>query len=78
MKEIIQERNELLQELAENAVPMIDLENEVTAPMYALAVGISFSAASIKLKKMLKDGKVTCRKVKLENGKMCMAYRKSP
>jgi DNA-binding Lrp family transcriptional regulator len=58
------------------SLPPIDLENEVTVKIYASAAGISVSAATVRLKKLVKSGKLTSRKVKLEDGHQCTAYRK--
>ena len=76
MEKIIAERNELLQELMTESLPLIDPEHEITAKMYACAAGISISAAMVRLKKLVKEGSLTSRKVKLEDGHQCTAYRK--
>lgn len=69
--------NDLLAELAKEAMPVIDPVNEVTAPMYSKAFGISMNSAARILKKMVEEGKMVSRKVRLVNGHVCEAYRKA-
>ena len=75
---VVKEVNTLLQELAQDAMPVIDPVNEVTAPMYSKAFGISMNSAARILRKMVEEGKMVSRKVRLMNGHVCEAYRKSP
>lgn len=74
---VVKEVNTLLQELAQDAMPVIDPVNEVTAPLYSKAFGISMNSAARILRKMVEEGKMTSRKVRLVNGHVCEAYRKA-
>lgn len=74
---VVDEIKTLLQELAEDVLPMIDPVNEITAAIYAKEFGFSVNAASRRLKTMVEEGKMVGHKVRLPNGHISEAYRKA-
>lgn len=65
--------NRQLAELAEEALPLIDHENEFTASELAPIWHITTRAVTNKLKS---DPRFVCRKVRGDNGLQVTAYRK--
>ena len=68
---------ELLEELAkELGLPEIE-PDEVTAQSVADYTGCSWTKAAATLKAKLAAGELTARKVRAQNGKPAIAYRKA-
>jgi predicted ArsR family transcriptional regulator len=69
--------NELLDELIkELSYPAIE-SDEVTVPMLANKLNINETTARDRLNKMVEEGRLTCRWVKVASGSKAKAYRKA-
>ena len=69
--------NELLAELEkELELPMIE-KDEVTVPMLASRLDVNESTARNRLNKMVDEGRLTVRWVKVASGSKAKAYRKA-
>ena len=68
--------NELLNELAKEYYVSPIEPDEITAEMLADSLNIGTRAAQLKLQKMVKAGRLTCRKAKDDRNHDIVAYKK--